>query len=154
MTVKTGEVDARNFMIDSVEPPARLGWSSHRRPGPRSGDKRIVQITRQHQRAMREVTRALRCRGCALPAPAHSRRSVTPVGLLDPMRGLAVLARDTCLRLEVSTVIEIGKFYVTDSPHRRRYWITSCLPGADIEYHANLPGRCFWKKRLSMGSGC
>jgi|SoimicmetaTmtHMA_FD_contig_71_453619_length_529_multi_2_in_0_out_0_1 hypothetical protein len=42
------------------------------------------------------------------------------------MRGLAVLARDTCIRLEVSTVIEIGKFYVTDSPHRRRYWITSC----------------------------
>jgi hypothetical protein len=29
-------------------------------------------------------------------------------------------------------VIEIGKFYVTESPHRRRYWITSCLPGAHI----------------------
>jgi hypothetical protein len=70
------------------------------------------------------------------------------------MRGLAVLARDTCIRLEVSTVIEIGKFYVTDSPHRRRYWITSCLPSAHIEYRANSSGRGFWKKPLSMGSGC
>jgi hypothetical protein len=61
------------------------------------------------------------------------------------MRGFAELARDTCKRLEVSTVIEIGNFYITDSPHRRRYWITSCLPGAHIEYRANSPGRCFWK---------
>jgi len=35
-------------------------------------------------------------------------------------------------KLEVSTVIEIGKFYITNSPRCRRYWITSCLPGAHI----------------------
>jgi len=26
-------------------------------------------------------------------------------------------------KLEVSSVIEIGKFYITHSPHCRRYWI-------------------------------
>jgi hypothetical protein len=48
------------------------------------------------------------------------------------MRGFAEFGARHVQKLEVSTVIEIGKFYVTESPHRRRYWITSCLPGAHI----------------------
>ena len=62
MTVKTGEVDVRNFMIDSVEVNLQRGLVGHPTADPvlEAVTNRIVQITRQYQRAMREVTRALR----------------------------------------------------------------------------------------------
>ena len=58
MTVKTGEVDARNFMIDSVEVNLQRGLVGHPTADPdlEAVTNRIVQITWQYERAIREVT--------------------------------------------------------------------------------------------------
>ena len=98
MTVKTGEVDVRNFMIDSVEVNLQRGLV-----GPPTADpvleavtKRIVQITRQYQRAMREVTPALRHlarrrRGPLLTKGDHGLDACRPAQdqLSRPLRGVA-----------------------------------------------------------------